>query len=631
MAASLRSAFGSRARRDSAGAIGDAGLVLLGDQPHADGDDPLEFDRIAESLSTLILSSQASTPFTLGIEAGWGKGKSTLMRKLERSLAAEPQVSTVWFNAWTSEQGTALEGLIKAVLDALDPSLLRRTARNKRLMSWLRIVATTIAGWLKLGTIANAIWDEIAVDPKARNDMRDLMVDVMREWSDRRPPGTASRLLLVFIDDLDRCAPASVLQVFEAIKLYLDAPGFVFIIGYDRDVVSDVILDVKHYTDSQSSHHYLEKVVQIVYRVPEPGDAGVGRLIDLYLDSSRTEALFDAAARSLVVEQTGRNPRRVKRFINAFLLEYGLDSEWSELGPDTLVRVLILDFYFPQFAARLRSRSARDPVDEFERYTAVRDVLRRRVPRDDDQAWTHVASLFGEYGLALPDEQTLPEELLRQIESELPETFPELARNRDFLPLIQGFGDEDARERLREKLRRYSPTLLQAAPPASTTPTVFISYRRDDASAYAGRLFDRLSERFSEGAILMDVRLEPGGDWVAAAESAVAAADIGLVIIGPQWATSTDVEGKLRLHDPGDVVRREVAAMLNSPQTRTVPVLVHGARVPTPQELPEDVNAISRLNALELSDTRWDYDVARLIDLIESVSASKAVPEAAVP
>ena len=605
--------------------------MLLGDQPHADGDDPLEFDRIAGSLSTLILSSQASSPFTLGIEAGWGKGKSTLMRKLERSVASEPQVSTVWFNAWTSEQGTALEGLIKAVLNELDPSLLRRTARNRRLMSWLRVLATTIAGWLKLGTMANAIWDEIAVDPKARNDMRDLMVDVMREWAERRPPGTAGRLLLVFIDDLDRCAPASVLQVFEAIKLYLDAPGFVFVIGYDRDVVSDAILDVKHYTDSQSSHHYLEKVVQIVYRVPEPGDAGVGRLIDLYLDSSRTGRLFDVAARSLVVEQTGRNPRRVKRFINAFLLEYGLDAEWSELGPDTLVRVLILDFYFPQFAARLRSRSDRDPIHEFESYTVVRNILRRRTPRDDEDAWGHVAALFGEYGLALPDERTSPDELLRQIESELPETFPELARNPDFLPLIQSLGDEEARERLREKLRRYSPTLLQTVAPAHAAPAVFISYRRDDAAAYAGRLFDQLAERLSESAVLMDQRLEPGADWVAAVESAVAAADVGLVLIGPEWATSSDVDGNPRLHHPQDLVRLEVAAMLDNPRTRVVPLLVRGARMPTPQELPADLRNLSRLQALELSDARWDYDLARLIDIIESASASKAVPEAAVP
>jgi hypothetical protein len=176
----------------------------------------------------------------------------------------------------------------------------------------------------------------------------------------------------------------------------------------------------------------------------------------------------------------------------------------------------------------------------------------------------------------------------------------------------------------REKPRRNSP-LLQTAPPATTTPSVFISYRRDDA-AYAGRLFDRLGARFSEESIVIDLRLEPGADWVAAVESTVGAADIGLVLIGPQWARGSDVDGTRRLHDPGDMVRREIDVMLNSPRTLTVPVLVGGARMPMPQDLPEELRALSCLQALEVSDTRWDYDVARLIDVIESATASDAVP-----
>ena len=183
------------------------------------------------------------------------------------------------------------------------------------------------------------------------------------------------------------------------------------------------------------------------------------------------------------------------------------------------------------------------------------------------------------------------------------------------------FGEQASRE----KPRRNSPH-FQAAPPASATASVFISYRRDDTAAYAGRLFDRLGARFSEESIVIDLRLEPGADWVAAVESTVGAADIGLVLIGPQWAGGSDVDGTRRLHDPGDMVRREIDVMLNSPRTLTVPVLVGGARMPMPQDLPEELRALSCLQALEVSDTRWDYDVARLIDVIESAAASDAVP-----
>jgi hypothetical protein len=58
----------------------------------------------------------------------------------------------------------------------------------------------------------------------------------------------------------------------------------------------------------------------------------------------------------------------------------------------------------------------------------------------------------------------------------------------------------------------------------------------------------------------------------------------------------------------------------------TVPVLVGGARMPMPQDLPEELRGLSCLQALEVSDTRWDYDVARLIDVIASATASDAVP-----
>ena len=49
------------------------------------------------------------------------------------------------------------------------------------------------------------------------------------------------RLLVVFIDDLDRCTPASVLEMFEAIKVYMDVFGIVFVVAYDERVVADAL------------------------------------------------------------------------------------------------------------------------------------------------------------------------------------------------------------------------------------------------------------------------------------------------------------------------------------------------------------------------------------------------------
>lgn len=335
-------------------------FTLLDDQPYAPSEqDPLGFHQIAEDLAALIRVSRASTPLALGVESGWGMGKSTLMRRVRAVLKTDPEIETVWFNAWTAEEGTALEGLVKSVLNELDDNFLRRAARNKKLLSWARVAVLVIADWLKLGSLVNTLWKEVAVDPKARNEMQKIVTESMREWAGMRADLGPQRLLVVFVDDLDRCPPANVLQVFEAIKLYLDAPGLVFVIGYDRDVVSDAILDVKQYSESITSHHYLEKIVQLVFRLPSVSDQAATALLDVYLEASGTAELFDESARSLTIEQNARNPRRIKRFINAFVLEYGLDAEWKDMGPETLVRVLIIDVYFPEFGQSLRSRSGR--------------------------------------------------------------------------------------------------------------------------------------------------------------------------------------------------------------------------------------------------------------------------------
>lgn len=66
--------------------------ILLGDQPYVLEDDPFEFSGVAEELRTLILRSRASTPFTIGIEASWGRGKSSLMGQLQSYAAGSTGV-----------------------------------------------------------------------------------------------------------------------------------------------------------------------------------------------------------------------------------------------------------------------------------------------------------------------------------------------------------------------------------------------------------------------------------------------------------------------------------------------------------------------------------------------------------
>src|SRR5262245_40840866 len=146
---------------------------------------------------------------------------------------------------------------------------------------------------------------------------------------------------------------------------------------------------------------------------------------------------------------------------------------------------------------------------------------------------------------------------------------------------------------------------------------VFINYRREDSAPYAGRLCDRLTARFGEDQVFIDIdQIEPGEDFVEAINRKVSTCDIAVVAIGPNWLSATDASGKRRLDDEEDFVRIEIVAALQR-KIRVIPVLVGGARMPGRQDLPEALAPLSRWNAIELSETRFHADVNRLIEAIE--------------
>jgi hypothetical protein len=158
---------------------------------------------------------------------------------------------------------------------------------------------------------------------------------------------------------------------------------------------------------------------------------------------------------------------------------------------------------------------------------------------------------------------------------------------------------------------------------SASTPAqrVFISYRRQDSAAYAGRVYDAMVARFGERNVFMDLDLAPGVDFVERITNAVSACQVLIEVIGPTWATVKDDEGKIRIADPEDFVRLELEIALKRPEVTVIPVLVSGAQMPDRRDLPAELGAIARRNALELSDRRWRYDVGQLISALEDLLA----------
>jgi hypothetical protein len=147
---------------------------------------------------------------------------------------------------------------------------------------------------------------------------------------------------------------------------------------------------------------------------------------------------------------------------------------------------------------------------------------------------------------------------------------------------------------------------------------IFISYRRDDSSGHAGRLFDHLTDHFGSEHVFMDVdTIRPGEDFRRAIEKAVGSCEVVLVMVGRQWLTITDAQGRRRLEDPADFVRAEVASALANPTVRVIPVLIQGARMPGASDLPDSLQDLAYRNAAELRDNSFQLDADRLIKDIE--------------
>ena len=146
---------------------------------------------------------------------------------------------------------------------------------------------------------------------------------------------------------------------------------------------------------------------------------------------------------------------------------------------------------------------------------------------------------------------------------------------------------------------------------------VFISYRRADTRADAGRLYDRLAARFGAEHVFMDIDdIAPGQNFHDVLRNTLDSCQALLVLIGPGWLNARDGDGNLRLADSEDLVRQEVSTAL-ARGIPVIPVLFNRAVTPAAAELPEGLRDLASRQALEISDTRFHEDVNALVQTLE--------------
>jgi TIR domain len=155
-------------------------------------------------------------------------------------------------------------------------------------------------------------------------------------------------------------------------------------------------------------------------------------------------------------------------------------------------------------------------------------------------------------------------------------------------------------------------------------PRITISYRRADSDAIAGRIRDRLATQFGEDCVFMDIDSIPVGiDFRDQIKNELLKNDMLLVVIGTRWRGPSK-GGRARIYDENDPVRVEVETALQR-SIPVVPVLVGGATMPKPDELPESLNKFSFHNAAVV-DAGQDFHqhMDRLIRSLERVLKDKS-------
>jgi hypothetical protein len=387
----------------------------------------LGFKEIASALAAII--GESDPRFAIGIFGGWGSGKTTLMRTIERKL--DPDMVPVWFNAWRYERE---EHLILPLLDILrdaldswaekaDPlgdaakiSTVKKTARMVARV--LRALATGVSVNFGVPGVATSLDVKKALDALHEGATEEADTDEPRSFyhasfkalSETFNEFTSMGLrVVILIDDLDRCLPLNALEVLESMKLFFDLEGFVFVVGLDQDVVESAI-EAKYggrtaaeggaTEASIKGRDYIKKIFQVPYTVPPVSAEQLDEFLmtlEAHLPADQVKDLRKRVRPHLnFVTLEGRiNPREIKRYVNAYTVQTNIRPF---LNPDVVLAFQTFEFH--------------DEWGEvYDLILAEQEVFTDAVKRQIEGEADAVRDLW-------PDVATLPETLIDYLGSE---------------------------------------------------------------------------------------------------------------------------------------------------------------------------------------------------------------------
>jgi hypothetical protein len=310
-------------------------IKILGDSPTTE--DGLGFDPYVNILLEAINNFDATSPLTIGIHGRWGSGKTSLMRMLEKRFEDANSVKTIWFNAWAHgrEEPIGLALLQQVLIE------FQKEEKTKEKIGHLIENVGKLLTDAALRKTTGISFEEAKELFKNSIEVKSTLRDEFEKAIDECLP---DKMLVVFIDDLDRCLPEKTIEILEVIKLFLDVPRCVFVIGVEREVIERGI-EVRYKSEEQgipiSGKDYIEKIIQVPFTLPPIREEDMTRFI---------ESLGISGYAEIVAKGTGCNPRKVKMFLNTLRIRQTIAERTGEgIKPDLSAKLFVIEYTFPEF------------------------------------------------------------------------------------------------------------------------------------------------------------------------------------------------------------------------------------------------------------------------------------------
>ena len=166
-------------------------------------------------------------------------------------------------------------------------------------------------------------------------------------------PDDTKGILVIFIDDLDRCPKDRIVQVLETIKLFMDKKGCVVVLGADNEIIESALMEN---FGQQGARHLMDKIIQITFRLPRISTEDFSDFIKTIAPELEESILPHLP---VILSAIRHNPRQFKRFINNTRLQASLLSNSGlNIEFEHLLFWNVLELVYPQLVQELNQNPA---------------------------------------------------------------------------------------------------------------------------------------------------------------------------------------------------------------------------------------------------------------------------------